>query len=69
MSRLLGTTEAAEELGISPKWLGKLIRQGRVPAIKVHARAYVLDEQDVERLKTAPRRRPGRPRKGTEAHE
>lgn len=47
--RLLGTTEAAERLGVSTNRVGELVRRGTLPATRV-GRTWVIDEDSVEKL-------------------
>jgi len=46
--RLIGTTEAADRLGVSPRRVRQLIDSGRLPAASV--RPYLVDRDDVEAL-------------------
>lgn len=56
---LIGTHEAAERLHITPERVQKLIRDGRLPALRIAGR-YVINAAD---LKLVENRKPGRPRK------
>ena len=56
---LIGTAEAARRLGITVERVNRLIRAGRLPALKP-ARDYLIEEADLELVKD---RKPGRPKK------
>ena len=57
--KVIGTTEAARRLGISPNRLRDLIASGRLKAQKI-GREYAIDPKDLDAVKN---RIPGRPRK------
>jgi excisionase family DNA binding protein len=57
-SELVGTTEAATLLGISPNRVRQLIAKGQLPAIRV-GRTFVIRRAEVKRFAAEP---PGRPR-------
>jgi excisionase family DNA binding protein len=61
--KVIGTTEAAKRLGVSPNRVRVLIDSGRLKAQKV-GREYAINPSD---LKAVKKRTPGRPksRKGT----
>jgi len=56
---MIGTTEAARQLGISSNRVRDLIASGRLKAQKI-GREYAINPSD---LKVVQNRRPGRPRK------
>ena len=56
---VIGTTEAAKRLGISPNRLRDLIASGRLKAQKI-GREYAINPKDLAAVK---KRAPGRPRK------
>ena len=56
-SMMIGTTDAAKRLGISPMRVRQLVEAGRLPAQKI-GRTWVVDERDLERVRD---RKPGRP--------
>lgn len=59
MSRQWTITEAAAELGVSERALRDRIRAGSVQATQVHARLWLIDDEEIRRL-TPGRLRPGR---------
>ena len=56
---MIGTTEAAARLRISPERVRALIKAGRLPAQKL-GRDWFVDEKNLGLVKN---RKPGRPRK------
>ncbi len=56
----LTTTEAAERLQMSPKWVLRLVQAGKIPAQKIGGR-WLIDERDLAGLPAKSKR--GRPRK------
>jgi len=56
----LTTAEAAERLGISQSYLCRLIRQGRLEAMRLGGKVLLIRAESVRRFKRRPR---GRPRK------
>lgn len=50
--------EAAQALQVHPTLVSRWIRDGRLPATRVHARLYLLQRADVEQF------RESRPRRG-----
>ena len=56
----IGTTEAAEILGIDPKSAGYLARQGKIPAIKI-ANRWLVDRSKLDEFKQTYEARRGRP--------
>lgn len=50
MSRLLRIEEVADRLALKPGTIRKLIRQGRLPAVRPTLRAVRCREEDVEAL-------------------
>jgi excisionase family DNA binding protein len=58
MLRMIGTTEAAAKLGISPERVRALIKAGRLPAQKL-GRDWFIEEKNLALVKN---RKPGRPR-------
>jgi excisionase family DNA binding protein len=60
---VIGTTEAARRLGISPNRLRDLIASGRLKAQKI-GREYAINPKDLAAVKN---RIPGRPRKARKA--
>jgi excisionase family DNA binding protein len=59
MEKLLSTTEAAKELGITVARVQTLIWENRLPAFKV-GRSYAIKQSDLELVRE---RKPGRPTK------
>jgi len=57
----IGTTEAAERLGISPRRVAGLIEQGVLKAAKV-GKTWIIEESEIMRFSKITRK-PGRPRK------
>ena len=60
-SRLLATGEVAKVLGIAAMSASRLIKQGRLPAIKV-GRFYVVPREAVEKFAGTYQPKVGRPR-------
>ncbi len=56
---LLGTADAAKQLGVTPGRVRAMIAAKRLPAIKL-GRDYLIDPKDLVLLKN---RKPGRPKK------
>ena len=56
----LTTKEAAERLGVTESHVCRLVRQGRLEAVRVGQRALLIRNASIRTLK---RRPPGRPRK------
>jgi excisionase family DNA binding protein len=56
--KLIGTDKAAEILGIKRRQVQNLVKNGKLPAMKV-GRDLILDEDEVRRFATVPRK-PGR---------
>jgi len=54
-------SEAAKSLGISPKSLGRLIRQGKFPAIKI-ANRWLIDKATLEEFSQTYIGKKGRPK-------
>ena len=54
----INTTEAGKYLGVTRVWIRVLIRQGRLPAVKI-GRDWVIQEADLAAL---PPRHLGRPK-------
>lgn len=57
--KVIGTTEAASRLGVSPNRVRALIESGRLQAQKV-GREYAINPSDLNAVR---KRTPGRPRK------
>lgn len=51
MPDFMNTETAAAELGITPQYLGVLIREGAIRAYRGARRKYLLDPKDVARYK------------------
>jgi excisionase family DNA binding protein len=47
---MLTTTQAAKRLGITPRHVRSLIKQGQLAATAITARTYVIEERHVEAL-------------------
>jgi len=60
--RLLSVDEAAGRMGRDPSLVRRLIRHGRLPAVRVGERSYAISPEDVDRFAAQPRRA-GRPRR------
>lgn len=62
---LISVAQAGEVLGLQRDRVSRLIREGRISAVKI-GRAYVIDRAEVERFAALPRRagRPARTQKG-----
>ena len=62
-SPLLSVGEAARRLGLNDTRVRLLIRQGRIPATRIGARAWAIREADLERFsrRRAPRQPPRQP--------
>lgn len=58
-SMIVGTSDAAKKLNLSPRRTRELIQAGRLPAKKL-GREWYLDTKDIRRFR---RRPPGRPKK------
>jgi excisionase family DNA binding protein len=58
---VLDVTSAAAELGVSPEYIRRLVRAGRLRGVRV-GRAWAIEATSWEAFKRRPRR-PGRPRK------
>ncbi|MGH9266810.1 MAG: helix-turn-helix domain-containing protein [Acidimicrobiales bacterium] len=58
VSQWLGTAEAAERLGITPRTLYRLIDEGQLPANKI-GRVIRVQGADIERFIEATRIKPG----------
>lgn len=56
---LISVAQAGEVLGLQRDRVSRLIREGRISAVKI-GRAYVIDRAEVERFAQLPRRA-GRP--------
>lgn len=66
---LIGMTEAAKRLGVTTRQGAlKALRNGGVPVVEFHPRAYGVEETDLNAFLPR-RRRPGRPRKRGELNE
>jgi excisionase family DNA binding protein len=50
MPRLLRLSEAAELIGLSPVTLRRLIKAGRLPAVRPTPRTVRIREEDLSRL-------------------
>jgi len=59
---LLSVDEAAARMGRDPSLVRRLIRQGRLRAVRVGERSYAISAMELERF-TALRRPSGRPRR------
>ncbi|HEX8523207.1 MAG TPA: helix-turn-helix domain-containing protein [Tepidisphaeraceae bacterium] len=55
--KLLGTTQAAKELGVTPRRVLALIEDGRLKAEKI-GRDYLINPKDLNAVRE---RKPGRP--------
>lgn len=64
----ISTAEAAERLGVTPAYLGVLIRRGRVLGVRRLGRIYVLDPDVMEIVPGKPGR-PPLPTSPDPAHE
>lgn len=60
---MMTVKEAAEVVGVTPRRLRRYIEDGRLPARRVGARLFVLDEEEVRKFRPLPY---GRPRKQEE---
>jgi excisionase family DNA binding protein len=58
---VLGVRDAAAEAGVSAEYVRRLIRQGRIRAVRV-GNSWAIEAADWEAFKRQPRR-PGRPAK------
>jgi excisionase family DNA binding protein len=58
---MIGTSEAARRLGVSPRRVAAMIEQGVLRAQKI-GKTWVIDETEVAKVAKA-ERKPGRPRK------
>ena len=58
------STEAAEYLGVSRRFITDLCRRGKLSARK-HGRDWDIDPESVKAYKEAPKDKGGRPRKTT----
>ena len=58
---MIGTTEAARRLGVSPRRVAAMIEQGLLKASKV-GKTWIMDDADVAKLARM-QRKPGRPPK------
>ena len=56
-------TEAAAELGISPRAVLHRIKQGEMKARKITPRMYLVPRAEIERMKPVGKRKGGRPPK------
>lgn len=54
LGRYMSTTEAAQETGVSPRWIRKMIQQGVLEGRKVNPRAWLVS---VNSLREFQRRR------------
>jgi excisionase family DNA binding protein len=61
-SELVGTTEAARILGVSPNRVRQLIAKDQLPAVRV-GRTFVIRKAELERYAAQPRGRPRHPRR------
>jgi excisionase family DNA binding protein len=57
---LLSTEEAAAKLGVTVRWVQKLLRDQRLPYARKLGRQYLIRESDLAQVSDL---RPGRPRR------
>jgi len=58
---LMSSSDAARELGITPEAASRLVRQGRLPGVKI-GRSYVIPRESVDSLSIGYIPTRGRPR-------
>jgi excisionase family DNA binding protein len=54
---LIGSTEAARRLGITPSLVARYLREGRIKAVKI-GKTWAIDEKALAKLDRRPRGRP-----------
>jgi excisionase family DNA binding protein len=63
LGELVTPVQAAAELGVTRARVSQLIKEGRIPALKIGGKAVGVRRVDLEAAKAVERRRTGRPRK------
>lgn len=64
---LISVAQAGEVLGLQRDRVSRLIREGRISAVKI-GRAYVIDRAEVERFAALPRMAGRRHRRDSRCH-
>lgn len=50
MSKYMSVKEAAEQVGVSTQTVRRWIQSGALPALRISARLYRLDQEDFEKF-------------------